>query len=165
MPNDPKYVQLTNRLSQGIVADIGGSGWAISGLDVKEFPTTDAAARFVRAELRSGKLEPVGKAEFDEVQEAHKNATKAANHQEAQVVRAAQREHLALRESRGLDDSEGDLEDLEDLQNERLSEQDDDSDDPEEQVTRSNPLRDTGSKSKGSKKSKSKKAKDEEPAS
>lgn len=67
MSDSPKYVRLAARLSDGIVADVFGSGWSIAGKDVKEFPEDKAAARFVRQGLDSGKLEPASKAEHEEV--------------------------------------------------------------------------------------------------
>jgi hypothetical protein len=159
--SDPKYVRLSNRLSFGMQADVDGSGWSISGLDVKEFPATDGAARYVRKMLRDGKLEPASRAEFDEVQEGNKTVA-AVSHQESQVQGEAMRAHRALLESRGIgEDPVGDHEDEMESYQERLDEQDDD-DDPEEQVARTNPTRATPKAKSGSKKGKGKKA--EEPA-
>lgn len=161
MPNDPKYVMLANRLTNGMVADIEGSGWSISGLDVKEFPSTEGAARFVRHALREGKLEPSSRAEFDEVQEHHKNVAKVPGHQEAKLQGEAMRATRALMESRGVDE-DVDEEDL-DPEDDALSRMDEDeTDDPEEQVAR-NKQRPVAKK-KGSKGKKGKKAKTEEPA-
>lgn len=90
MPNDPDYVRLTHRLTTGMLADVlGGSGWSISGMDVKEFPEDEDQARFVRAELNSGKLEPCSRAEYDEVHDED----------EEEAVRQAQVEQVGLQES------------------------------------------------------------------
>lgn len=154
MANDPKYVRLSNRLSYGMQADVDGSGWSISGLDVKEFPSSDGAARYVRKMLRDGKLEPASRAEFDEVQEGNK-AVEKVSHQESQVQGEAMRAHRSLLASRGIgEDPVGDHEDEMDAYQERLDAQDDD-DDPEEQVARTNPTRATP-KAKAGKKSKTK---------
>lgn len=73
MANDPKYVRLADHLADSTVADIaGGSGWSIAGRDVREFPEEEGAARYVRSRLVQGLLEPAGKAEYDEVQNANK---------------------------------------------------------------------------------------------
>jgi hypothetical protein len=72
MANDPKYVRLPERLLAGNVTDIeGGTGWGISGLDVKEFPEDPDEASFVRDALRSQLLEPATAAEFKRVSDAH----------------------------------------------------------------------------------------------
>lgn len=158
--SDPKYVRLSNRLSFGMQADVDGSGWSISGLDVKEFPSGEAAARYVRKMLRDGKLEPASRAEFDEVQEGNKTVEKVS-HQESQVQGEAMRAHRALLESRGIgEDPVGDHEDEMESYRERLDEQDD-SDDAEEQVERTNPTRSLPKAKSGSKK-KGKKASDSE---
>lgn len=163
MANDPGYVRLANRLTQGMVADVGGSGWSISGFDVLPFPKdSDAAARFVRHELRDGKLEPAGKAEYEEVQDSHK-AVSSLSHQEAQVQDAARRENAKLVDAREADAQAGDdYEDPHDAKTreyeERLDGQsDDETDDPEEQAAR-NKQRPAEKKKSG--KSKSKKSKE-----
>lgn len=83
--NDPSFVRLAARLQRGGMADVQGSGWSISGLNVKEFPSDNPAAkRFVRKALNDGKLEPASKAEWEEVNdpeatpESLKATTKAA---------------------------------------------------------------------------------------
>jgi len=82
MPQDPKYVRLSDRMSGQHVTDIaGGSGWSISGGDVKPFPKREAQQRFVRQRLAANVLEPSSKAEFDEVQRNNaKIAQVAADH-------------------------------------------------------------------------------------
>lgn len=114
---DPKYVRLSERMATSTIADIaGGSQWSISGMDVKEFPKdNDAAKRFVRNRLTAGVLEPAGKAEFDEVQSTNKRMAEVASSaqqtapaapvastgiQEAQVQQQAQEEAQKLAESR-----------------------------------------------------------------
>jgi hypothetical protein len=68
MPNDPKYVRLADHLADSALADVqGGSGWSISGRQVKEFPSVDEQVRFVRSQLVHGLLEPASKAELDEM--------------------------------------------------------------------------------------------------
>lgn len=138
MPNDPSYVRLANRLTRGIVADIGNSGWSISGFDVKPFPKDDeAAARFVRRELRDGKLEPASKAEHEEVTETHKKALGDSSHQEAKLQRAAREANAKLAESRGVDDDDDDEEDyLADVEERLKGQKEDETDDPAEQVAR-----------------------------
>lgn len=163
MPNDPKYVMLANRLTGGILADIEGSGWSISGLDVKEFPSTDGAARFVRHALREGKLEPSSRSEFDEVQALHGDVSKVPGHQESKLMGEAMRANRKLAESRGLDDEDED--DTEDWAKTRSEEQDDETDDPEEQAAR-NKQRPVAKKkkSKNGKSGKKSKSADEEPS-
>lgn len=68
MPNDPKFVRLADHMSDRTISDIaGGSGWSISGRDVRPFPKRADQQRFVRQKLAANLLEPAGKAEFDEV--------------------------------------------------------------------------------------------------
>ncbi len=79
----PAYVRLPAEgevLPVGILADIdGGTGWSISGLDVKETPDDDdPAQKFVRTALNAGRLEEATKDEFDAVQAAHKELAKLA---------------------------------------------------------------------------------------
>ena len=161
MPNDdPQYVRLANRLSRGILADVVGSGWSISGLDVKKFPTGTNAARFVRHALRDGKLEPAGKAEFEEVQ-SEVDALNDVTHQEAKVMGAALEGHARLSESRASAE-----EDDESTEDERVRQFEDETDDPEEQASRNTQRRGgtataTKTKAKGGKKSKAKEAADE----
>jgi hypothetical protein len=161
---DPPYVRLANRLSRTILADIGAagsSGWSISGLDVKPFPKEDKAARFVRHELRDGKLEPAGKAEFEEVQDTHK-AVQAVSHQEAKVQRAALEANAKLvgaREDAAEedDDWEDPVERRQRINDERIAaQQEDETDDPEEQVSRNRQRPTPKSKKKGKSKSKAK---------
>lgn len=156
MPNDdPQYVRLANRLSRGILADVEGSGWSISGLDVKEFPKDNTnAARFVRHALRDGKLEPASRAEHEEVQ-SEVEALNDVTHQEAKVMGAALDGHARLSESRSSAD-EGDDEDEED----RLRQFDDETDDPEEQASRNTQRRGTATATKSKSKAKKSKAKE-----
>lgn len=71
MPNDPKYVRLADHMSDSALADVqGGSGWSISGRQVREFPTKDDQARFARSQLVHGLLEPASKAELDEMKKS-----------------------------------------------------------------------------------------------
>lgn len=98
---DPSYIRLADHMSDSMVADIaGGSGWSISGRDVQAFPKEDdAASRFVRSRLVLGLLEPCGKAEYEEVQEANRRMAEVAprvndkqepvNLQEADIQRVA----------------------------------------------------------------------------
>lgn len=79
---DPKYVRLAEHMANRIVADIeGGSGWSISGMQVKTFPdeeTEPTACRYVRSQLVAGLLEPAGKAEYDEVLAGNRAMEEAA---------------------------------------------------------------------------------------
>ena len=155
MPNDdPQYVRLANRLSRGILADVEGSGWSISGLDVKPFPEGTNAARFVRHALRDGKLEPASRAEHEEVQSEAKKVADTT-HQEAKVMGAALEGHARLSESRASDDDA----DSDDDDDDRVRQFDEESDDPEEQASRNTQRRGgtataTKTKAKGGKKSK-----------
>lgn len=169
MANDPGFVRLANRLTGGMIADVdGGSGWSIAGLDVRKFPKDNKqAARFVRQNLVAGKLEPASRAEWDEahdksVEEAlaeqDPDWRKNAGHQEAQIQRAAQAATDKLRSKLDADE-EAEYEEFlawreKDLK-ERLDSQDD-SDDPEEQVERTNPSRKTAASRGKSKKTKAK---------
>lgn len=60
-------------LPLGILADVeGGSGWSISGMDVKEVPAEDEPGyNFVRTAIIQGRLEEATEDEFNAVQEAH----------------------------------------------------------------------------------------------
>lgn len=79
--NMPTHVRLPNEgenndiLPVGILADVnGGSGWSISGLDVKEVPSQEdepEAYSFVRSALAQGRLEPATSSEFDLVQKTN----------------------------------------------------------------------------------------------
>jgi hypothetical protein len=110
--SDPKYVRLSDRMSNGSLVDTY-SHWGITGLDVQEFPTDSASAQtFVRDNLRKGLLEPASKAEFDEVQEANEEVASAIHRtedeakalakagQEAQVIRTSGKVAKRLAESR-----------------------------------------------------------------
>lgn len=133
--NDPDYVRLSKRMSRGIVADIGKSGWSISGLDVKPFPEDDDVdeQKYVRRLVNNGTLEPCSKAEYEEV---HPEASEDADSdndgeafvravetvlsggrrkngiQEAQVQKRIQRDHARLAAKRDeAEDSEDDEDD------------------------------------------------------
>lgn len=111
--SDPKYVRLADRLSSGMVVDTR-SHFAISGLDVQEFPEDDSPNQqaFVRDALRRGHLESASKAEYDEVrgyneelanavfrtEEEEQALVKAG--QEAQVIRASNKASRKLAASR-----------------------------------------------------------------
>lgn len=115
MPNDPSYVRLANRLTRGMVADVE-TGWSIAGLDVRRFPEGKQAARFVRLQLREGKLEPASKAEWEEVHDDPVEQAmlaqrpdfrkEASRHQEAVVQRAATQGTRRLVENRSADEEE-----------------------------------------------------------
>lgn len=172
--SDPSYVKLPQRLVGGLVADVdGGSQWSISGLDVRGFPEDPAAARFVRASLNAGKLEPATKAEWDEV---HNDAEvlkvvnsfrpkdkgfveTATNWQESKVQLAVNKARAALEASR-LEDVEAALDELDDERRaeviEDQNEQNLGTDDPEEQVEKTQgqrPRKKSGSGKKGKGKS------------
>lgn len=152
MADDPKYVRLATRLSRGMVCDVKGSGWSISGLDVRQFPTTPQAARFVRAKLNAGVLEPASKSEWDE---AHDDALekevlaqnpdyreKASAVQEGRLQRVAREQQAKLAERLSAD-AEAEEEELRELEQEdreaRLQEQKDAdlmTDDPQKQKDR-----------------------------
>lgn len=112
---DPKYVRLSDRLSRGMLVDVE-SHWSIAGLDVVEFPQDEpGAAQYVRDALRRGLLEEAGKAEFEEIQNLNKDLQDKVvlddeykkaiqrSHQEADVVRAANRASKRLADARASD--------------------------------------------------------------
>jgi hypothetical protein len=170
MANDPSYVRLATRLQNGIVCDVDGSGWSIAGLDVRKFPEDKQAARYVRAKLNAGLLEPASKAEWEDAhddaveQEVLRQAPdyreKASAVQEGQIQRVAREARQRIEEKLGVDaDAEfeeqlaADAEDRE----ERLREQEEaglNTDDPEEQKARTTGQkpRKSGGKKKGGKK-------------
>lgn len=82
LAEDVQYVRLPERLIAGNVTDVlGGSGWGISGLDVKEVPDRDdepEAWQFVIDTLRAGHLEEAAPEEFEAVHETHKAVEKVA---------------------------------------------------------------------------------------
>lgn len=121
MANDPSYVRLANRLSLQTIADISefGSGWSISGLDVKEFPEDTEAARYVRLKVGQGVLETASRAEFEEVQDDEEAASVVARFsdpnaplpwQEADVQEVHARKRQQIADNRGLDEAEEDEE-------------------------------------------------------
>jgi hypothetical protein len=68
--SNPSFVRLAPRASRGVLADIGGSGWSISGRDVLPYPDKaeePEAARFVRQNIRRGILEEASRGEYEEV--------------------------------------------------------------------------------------------------
>lgn len=154
MPNDPQYVRLTNRLGLQMVADVtGGSGWSISGLDVKEFPDDEDEAAYVRVQLGRGVLEPATKAEYEEVHDEDDVSEVVARYtdpsgkkpwQEAEVQAASRKRRVAIEESRELSEDElAEFEDEDELDAQRrqaiVEEQEEldlGTDDPEAQVSR-----------------------------
>lgn len=113
---DPQYVRLATRLSRSVLADVGGSGWSLSGLDVKEFPSRPDAKRFCRKALRDGKLEAASKAEYDEVRalDAGSGDNSRTTHQESRVQSNALRAHRKLADKRAKS-AVGDEDDADDL--------------------------------------------------
>lgn len=148
---DPEYVRLVTRLQTGMIVDTFGSGWSISGMDVRKFPKDRAAAKYVRAAVNEGKLEPASQAEWEEVHDpALAEAVLAANpdfqknasgFQEAHLQKAAAESRRRLEDARQRRlEEDDDYEDEEDARQRNLAEriaqqQEDglDSDDPEEQ--------------------------------
>lgn len=78
---DPKFVRLSQAQSRGILADVSGSGWSISGRDVRPLPDSLDSLRFVRKHLRSGRLEAASLAEYEEAHPAE-DAPSDVGHQE-----------------------------------------------------------------------------------
>lgn len=148
---DPQYVRLAVRMQTGMLVDTFGSGWSISGMDVRKFPedSNRKAQKFVRAELNDGKLEPASLAEWDEVHDpALAEAVLAQNpgfkenasgFQEAHLQQAAADSRRRLEASRQArleadDDYETDDEARQRELDEAIEAQEGmDSDDPEEQ--------------------------------
>lgn len=110
MQTNPTFVRLTDAASRGALADIGGSGWGISGNDVVPFPDDAEAARYVRQKIRLGVLEEASQAEHEE---AHPEAYSTGDdiqrvmfvqdttpHQEANVLEAAARRAKRLQTAR-----------------------------------------------------------------
>lgn len=144
---DPEFVKLAERLTTGMLADVHGSLWSISGYDVKRFPEGEVAARFVRENLNAGKLEEADQEEWDEVHSGELEAAVLGVHpdyrqtasafqeahlQQAAVKTRAQLERNRAARARGEDPEEARQADLA----RRLEEQEEagiDSDDPEEQ--------------------------------
>lgn len=97
MPKDPKYVRLVEHLNTSVIADIqGGSGWSISGNEVKEFPKRPPEAqRFVRQRLVQGILEPASAAELKEQttrSAAYEDSIRGmTTHQEEAIIEAAEK--------------------------------------------------------------------------
>lgn len=121
MADDPKYVRLATRLSRGMVCDVEGSGWSISGLDVRQFPEGNVASRFVRSKLNAGLLEPASKSEWEEAHDTSLEdeilsqnpdyRSTASAVQEGRVQRAARAAQEKLASSRDADyEAEADAE-------------------------------------------------------
>jgi hypothetical protein len=85
---DPKFVRLADHMVHGLLVDME-SGWKISGYDVKEFPENSEQARFVKRNIQQGKLEPAGKAEFDEIHPEDDSEENAEATKFAAAVQAA----------------------------------------------------------------------------
>lgn len=173
MADDPKYVRLATRLSRGMVCDVQGSGWSISGLDVRKFPEGNVAARFVRSRLNAGLLEPASKSEWEEAHDTSLEEevlsqnpdyrTTASAVQEGRVQRAAREAQEKLASGRDADyeaerDEQREL--IEEDRQARLKEQEEMdlmTDDPEKQKARTAgqvPTRSSKAKKKGSKRAK-----------
>lgn len=96
MADNPNYIQLTDRLQGTSLADVrSGSGFTLSGREVKEFPKDPDAIRFVRRQMALGNIEVAGRAEFQEYKESREEFADANGDpakipfQEAAVKRAA----------------------------------------------------------------------------
>lgn len=129
MSSDPQYVRLASRVSNGTQVDLN-TGWSISGMDVKPFPSDNtAAAAFVRSRMQRNILEPASAAEYEDVQEGRElisqadEARRAASAtrtlaralglpqgttgiQEAQIREAAKATRASLEAARGDDGPE-----------------------------------------------------------
>lgn len=152
MPNDPKYVRLVPRLQHGMICDVQGTGWSIAGLDVRKFPEDRQEARYVRAALNSGKLEPCSKAEWDTahdtsleeevLRQAPDYREKASAVQEGRIQKVARQAAAKVAAALGTDEDaeyEALLAEDEEYRRERMEEQEEmglNTDDPEEQVAR-----------------------------
>lgn len=90
MANNPDFVRLADHMVHGLVVDMDGTGWSLSGYDVQPFPEDSQAARFVRQKINAGIIEPASQAEYDE---AHPEADDDEDEKEANrmvaLVRAA----------------------------------------------------------------------------
>jgi hypothetical protein len=98
---NPSYVRLAVARQLTMVADVtGGTGWAISGADVKPFPKDPAEQEYVKGLVRQGVLEPCSKAEYEEVQEANEETfATEAERQEAAAAATAKRQQAAAEAS------------------------------------------------------------------
>lgn len=120
--NDPKYVKLADRLVRQILADIaGGTGWSISGLNVKEFPSDKypLSQGFVRQQLARGVLEAASQEDFDIVQKSIQSDVlarsgivrddKAFYYSEEDVMSTSEGDRLDIEAQRGFGDGTGSL--------------------------------------------------------
>lgn len=181
MPNeDPQYVRLATRLSRGMVCDVMGSGWSISGLDVRKFPKGNVAQRFVRSKLNAGVLEPASKGEWEEAHDDalekevlaqnpdYRERASAVQESRVQLVAQEAQERLASGRDADLDAEEEERREAQREDREaRLAEQKEANlmtDDPEEQKARTEgqtPTRSSKQKAKGKGKSKAKASSEE----
>lgn len=110
MSTNPTFVRLTDAASRGSLADVGGTGWAISGNDVLAFPEDAEEARFVRGKIRLGVLEEASVAEHEEAHpEEYGEAGEAIprimfvgepTHQEATVIEQAKNQQRRMAAAR-----------------------------------------------------------------
>lgn len=111
MASNPSYVRLSDRMTNGMVADLD-SGFKISGFDVQAFPESREAARFVRRKMNAGVIEPATQAEYSE---AHPDDEESEDEAQARsmvdLVRAAsgqgggRQEHLLRQKEMGRHDA------------------------------------------------------------
>lgn len=104
MATDPQYVKLSHKASRGMLVDLDmGSGFSISGRDVKEFPSDLPSKKYVRRELKRGNIVVASAAEFEEAKDGDEAIPSDTElpHQEHRI-----REALAQAKQSGTPDSE-----------------------------------------------------------
>lgn len=81
----PSYVKL--RDPNGLLVDVDGSGWSISGVDVLPFPSDDerAAQAFVRSRLNLNVLVEASEKDYNAVQKTTKRLAEVAATPEGQL--------------------------------------------------------------------------------